>query len=433
MSKLKNMKSSFWIIGFLIFCTACSHYDIGLENQLNQAAKNNNFFKVRTLLENANGKIAPEKYLYFSALSENKFDNCEFSNTQIESLLSKHKAKLNDSIIIEILETKASNFVRLYQYQKAVEAYSEILFQYELQLSSSEIENYKNMCSLFGAIAKVPSQRMTVTRDETIPAYRNPFNLLMVPIKSKEISSDFIFDSGANLSTISEGFAKKLNLEILDTSIEVGGATTLSVQSKLAVMDSIFVGEILFENVVFLVLPDEQLSFPEVNFFINGIVGFPVIHQMTEIQMHKNGTITVPKTPNDRKLNNLFLDFLIPIVALHTETDTLLLNLDTGARNTELSQKYYDKNKEEIEELGTKITQNVGSAGGIVEKAVYELSNFNFVIGTKQVNLPSVTVTPEKLSFTENKDGNLGQDVITQFDKMILNFKYMYIDFDMDN
>ena len=427
------MKTFLSIIGCIIFCTSCSRYDVELESQLNQAAKGNNFFKVKTLLENANGKIAPEKYLYFSALSENKFDNCEFSNTQIELLLSQHKSKLSDSIIIEILETKASNFVRLYQYQKAVEAYSEILSQYESQLNSSAIENYKNMCALFGAIADISPQRMTITRDETILAYRNPFNLLMIPIKSKEISSDFIFDSGANFSTLSEGFAKKLNLEIIDAPIEVGSATTLNVQSKLAVMDSIFVGEILFENVVFLVLPDEQLSFPEINFFINGIIGFPVIHQMAEIQMHKNGTITVSKTPNDRKLNNLFLDFLIPIVALHTETDTLLLNLDTGARNTELSQKYYDKNKEEIEEFGTKITQNIGSAGGVVEKEVYELSNFNFAIGTKQVNLPTVTVTPEKLSFTANKDGNLGQDVITQFDKMILNFKYMYIDFDMDN
>jgi len=424
------MKTFLSIIGCLIFCAACSHYDVELENQLSQAAKDNNFFKVRTLLENANGKIVPEKYLYFSAISENKFDNCELSNAQIELLLNQRKTRLNDSIVIEMLETKASNFVRLYEYKKAVETYSEILSQYESQLDSSKIENYKNMCALFGSIADIPLQRMTIVRDETISAYYNPFNLLMVPIKSKEISSDFIFDSGANLSTVSEGLAKKLGLEIFDTSIAVGGATTLSVQSKLAVMDSLFVGNILFENVVFLVLPDEQLSFPEVNFFISGIIGFPVIHQMTEIQMYKNGTITVPQTPNDRKLNNLFLDFLTPIVALHTETDTLLLNLDTGARNTELSQKYYDKHKEEIEELGIKITQNVGSAGGVVETEVYKFSNFDFVIGTKQVHLPSITVTPEKLSFTENRDGNLGQDVITQFDKMILNFKYMYIDFD---
>ena len=427
------MKLSFVIIGFLIFCTACSRYDTGLENQLNQAVESNNFFKVRTLLENANGKITPEKYLYFSALSENKFDNCEFSNTQIESLFNQHKEKLNDSIIIEMLETKASNFVRLYQYKKAVEAYSEILSQYESQLDNSVIENYKNMCALFGAIADVPPQRMTIAHDETIPAFRNPFGMLMVPIKSNEISYDFIFDSGANFSTLSEGVAKKLNLKIFDTSIEVGGSTSLNVQSKLAVTDSIFVGGILFENVVFLVLPDEQLSFPEVNFFINGIIGFPVIHQMSEIQMHKNGTITVPETPSNRYLNNLFLDFLTPIVALHTETDTLLLNLDTGANSTELSQKYYDKHKEEIEKSGTKITQNTGGAGGIVEAEVYELFDFDFIIGTKQVRLPSVTVMPETLSFTAGKDGNLGQDVITQFDKMILNFKYMYIDFDMEN
>jgi hypothetical protein len=36
------------------------------------------------------------------------------------------------------------------------------------------------------------------------------------------------------------------------------------------------IGKIVVENVVFLVFPDDQLSFPQIGYKISGILGYPV-------------------------------------------------------------------------------------------------------------------------------------------------------------
>jgi hypothetical protein len=71
-----------------------------------------------------------------------------------------------------------------------------------------------------------------------------------------------------------------------------------------------------------------------------------------------------------------------------------------------------------------------GSGGGIVETEEYILTDFPYKIGNKSNILPEIFVVLQKYGFTEFFDGNLGQDVIMQFDTLILNFKYMYIDFE---
>jgi predicted aspartyl protease len=317
----------------------------------------------------------------------------------------------------------------LYQYKQAAAACSDILSSYGEQLDSTKIKAYQNTHDLFTALSDVPSQTMRTTKDETIAAHRNKFNHLMVPVKTHSIAADFIFDSGAGLSTISESYAKKMNLRTVEGSVSVGSATTINVTSKLAVADSLFVGGIEFRNVVFLVLPDEKLSIPQVGLVINGIIGFPVMYQMGEIHMHKDGTIFVPRVPQDRHLNNLLLDNQVPIIAANSDNDTLLFNMDTGAKTTEFSKKYYDIHKASVEKNGRKMTRHFGGAGGITKLEIYELPAVTLTIGTQRAHLKKVPVMLSDHKFTKNTDGNLGQDVITQFNEMVLNFKYMYVDF----
>lgn len=423
------MRLLFFFTGMMMFSASITKSGNGLEYQLGKSVRENNFFTVRKLLEKAEGKIPSEKYLYYCALSENKFNECESSNRHIATLLKQYKNKLTDSLIVELLGAKVSNHIRLYQYKSAASTCSEILSKYPSQLDSAAITSYRNVLNLFGALAAVPPQQVSITQDETIAAYRNKFNHLMVPVRSGNDTAEFIFDSGAGLSTLSESYAKKMKFTIIENTVNVGSATTINVQSKMAVADSLFVGSILFRNVVFLVLPDEKLSFPQVHLVINGIIGFPVLYQMKEIRMHKEGKITVPLTPEKKDLHNLFLDNLVPVVAAYSKNDTLLFNLDTGAKTTELSKKYYTSHKEFVDRVGKKTQKHFGGAGGITAIDIYELPGFDLTIGSSNASLTNLPVILTERSFTKNRDGNLGQDVLTKFNELVINFKYMYVDF----
>ena len=68
------------------------------------------------------------------------------------------------------------------------------------------------------------------------------------------------------MSVVSEKFAAMMGLKIFESNINVGTATHIDVVTKLAVADSFYVGGILFKNVVFLVTPDNQMTYPSINY-----------------------------------------------------------------------------------------------------------------------------------------------------------------------
>ncbi|MDM8159583.1 aspartyl protease family protein [Labilibaculum sp. K2S] len=428
MKYLKNLI----IIGILFTLTSCANKktDKIIDNELNQLLEQKDYFKLRERLESNEDKLTEDRLLYYKAFVTNAFGEKKQSNEHINVLLEKYKNEFNDSTLTSLLDLKASNYLYSHDYKQASASYAKMLNDYPNVLDSVEIANCKNVKNLFVTFSNVKPQIMHKNSLVQIASYRNKFNHIMTPVKSNGVCEDFIFDTGANLSTIAESQAKKMNLTLFEQNVDVGSSTKINVQSKLAVADSLYVGDILFENVVFLVLADDQLTFPEVNYQIHGIVGFPVIHQLEEVHLHKNGNITVPKSPKEKKLKNMVLEGLTPVVKVISDNDTLLFTLDTGAKNSELSFKYFNEHKSEIENRGELQTNARGGAGGRTTVKEYLLKNFPMKIGTKKTTLTEIPVTLEEYDFNKYFDGNLGQDIFNQFNTLIINFKYMYVDFE---
>ncbi len=428
---MKTLKSlSIFSLLIVMSCSSGQRNNPILENRLSELLQYKRFFSLQGELNKDNIELSEDKILFYKAQIENAFCNGKQSNEYAELLLKKYKSNFNDTMLVKLLASEASNYIRNYQYKKASEAYKTILEQYDNALDSSEVAAYRNVYQLFGTLASVKPQLIHKTSNTKILSYRNHFNHLMTPVKSGQIEDEFIFDTGANLSTISDSYAQKMGLKIYESNIKVGSGTEIDIQTKLAVADSFYVGDILFENVVFLVAPDEQLNFPSINYEIHGVIGFPVIHQMNEIRIHNDGTITVPEESMDRKLNNMFMDVLTPVVQMFSQSDTLLMSFDTGAKKTELYQNYYEKHKAQIDSNTELQDTKIGGAGGIVDVKSYTLSDFPYTIGTKSMTLPEISITISESSSKAIFDGNLGQDVFIQFNEMILNFQYMYLDFE---
>lgn len=385
------------------------------------------YFRLRECLQTDGPALSEDRLLYYKAFVARAFNDSEGSEACIHTLLSRYKERLADTLLLSLLDLRATNYIYMHRYRQASDVYSEILHTYAGLLDSSETAAYQNVNTLFASLSEVAPQRMHRPPASEIASYRNTFGHLMLPVKAKGSSGEFILDTGANLSTIAESEAKRMHLTLLEQVIRVGSSTRIDVRSKLAVADSFYVGDILFENVVFLVMPDEQLTFAEIGYKINGIVGFPLMLQLEELHLHKNGRITVPGSPQRTALNNMALEGLNPVVRIHSGSDTLLFTFDTGAENSELSFKYYREHRDNIEKYGQRQLNTRGGAGGQTDVEEYMLNNFPIRIGTKDAVLEHIPVSLEEYAFNKYFDGNLGQDVITQFNTLIMNFKYMYI------
>ena len=104
-------------------------------------------------------------------------------------------------------------------------------------------------------------------------------------------------------------------MKIIPVDIKVGTITGDKLLAKLAVCSKLTMGNIDLFNVVFLVLPDEALSFPQINYQINGILGFPLIESLKEIRITQDGHFIVPLVAQTTsKSSNMAMNGLTPWV-----------------------------------------------------------------------------------------------------------------------
>ncbi len=394
-------------------------------NQLDSLVEMQDFFKLRESFLRQEEKLSKEHSLYYKAITLNVFNNLSESNARIDSLIQLKFKHLSDSVINKIYKTKLLNHINLYQYEKAKTTSEHILKNYHQLNDSSDIEMLENELNIWKSLENVPAQQIFKNEDASFPMATDKVGLFNIDVSMNNTTANFIFDTGANISVIKKSLVDELGLTYIESDFFVTAFTGKKVDSDLAVADELMIGDLVFKNVVFLVLNDEDVSFPQIDYYINGIIGFPVIEAMEEIRISKDNTIFTPKIPVDYNQGNFALDGLTPIIAVRYKGDTLSFGFDTGARSTSLYAPFYRKYEKEVENNYAEQTFESGSAGGTAAFQGYLLDSISLTIGPSKAKLENVQLHKENIKADINNFyGNLGQDFIKQFDEMIVSFKY---------
>lgn len=123
------------------------------------------------------------------------------------------------------------------------------------------------------------------------------------PINISGVTSPMIIDTGAEISVAAQSVAEKSNMTFLDGDVTVGTATD-NVSGRLAVSNDVNIGGMVFRNVLFLVLPDEQLTFADGQYFVDGIIGLPLFAEAGRMEWRDMAAElylgnTVPETGPD--------------------------------------------------------------------------------------------------------------------------------------
>lgn len=385
-----------------------------------------NYFAVRDYLGvNATKMDAAEK-LVMEAYIGHAFNHPAASNAAIGTFWRLHSKDANDSLKLELLKLQQNNHARLFEYGEAWKVSSEILSHFKGMLSETEFADVSNSAVIWKSLMGRPKQQISVAGKTVLKMTRDQANLANIEVKCNDTSMGFIFDTGANFSTVSESIAKSFKMIMLEGRVDVGTVTGAKVSSRLAVCPMFSFGQVTVRNAVFLVLPDTALSFPQIKYQIKGIIGFPVIEGLKEVQISRNDEFIVPQFLSSGKFQNMALDFLTPVYLLGDEYFTF----DTGANSTMLYSKYLKKYEKEITAEFPPADLKFGGAGGMVLKKGYKIT-FRPTIQERLLKMTNVDVLSEP--YHEEKDhfyGNIGQDLIKQFEKMTINFEAMFIHFE---
>lgn len=394
-------------------------------SQICQLIEQKNYFKVKTLYQSVKYELQPEQEIFIEATLDNAFNKPLESNRKIAKL-SGLKTTVSDSLMIQLYKVKADNFVKTYDYKQAKNVFSMLLDNYAGLLDQEEKNDFKNSLKLWTALEEQPRQRVAIHKSTRLKFKKDKAGLNNLSVAFENDTADFIFDTGANLSTISKSTASRFKMKIIPANIQVDALTGAKVDAQLAVCEKMNLGNITIENAVFLVFDDPQLAFPQINYQINGILGFPVLEALGEIQITRDGFFVVPLTktihPSE---SNMAMDELTPLINIEGRHFTF----DTGADHTILYSRFYAENKKEIDSRYKPITISLGGAGGKESFEGYKLDHTFNVLG-KTVKLGNISLLKENIKDKQTVYGNIGQDLIKSFSKMIINFKQMLITFE---
>lgn len=417
--KDRSIKLSF------ILLLVCLQSVVFGQNLLDDLYQNKQYFDLRDELAK-HSKDDSAQLLFYRGVTANRFN----LNEKAINLFQQYLQKGNQENLVKVYEELADSYTKIHKYRNAAETYQILLERFNDKVSEEKLADYKNSFGLWNSLKDALPQKAIIKQDLQLQGTRDKADLLNLGVKINGQAMDFVFDTGANLSVITASTAKKLGLKTIESSVSVGSSTDAKVNSKLAVAD-IKIGDAIIQNVVFLVFEDKAIYFPEINYQINGIIGFPIIASLGNFTITQKNEFSVSlKIVSSKVEQNLCFDGLLPLVAGFYGNRRMIFSFDSGANSSMFYESFFKVDEQNIIKSAKPEKIKFGGSGGSQEVSGYIL-DLQLNIADKNVRFDKASIISEKLNDkSKYLYGNLGQDLIRQFAKMTMDFKSMRIIFE---
>jgi predicted aspartyl protease len=246
---------------------------------------------------------------------------------------------------------------------------------------------------------------------------------LTLPISIDGKTDDFLFDTGAFQSAVTEREARKLGMTIQNdrrTLIDVAGTRTAF---RTAVAKEVTLGSMTFRNVSFAVItPGGALADAEA-----GIIGLPIIVAMGGINWSSSGTAEFGGVlPASSGESNLVFDRSRLVLRAEVLGKGVLASLDTGANSTDLNANFADLFPDVVA-AGKKGSSDITGVGGTQAFPSVELPELIFTIGSRPVPLRPAVITMQRNSGAGGECciANAGHDLLKHGQGFVLNLSTM--------
>ncbi|MEZ4903742.1 MAG: retropepsin-like aspartic protease [Spirosomataceae bacterium] len=408
----------------IIFLVAY-HYCFGQKEGLLNLFQEKQFVK----MELANHDRKADDFYFFKAVFANVCNNPNLSNRYLDTLQAK---EIPATLMLKYWKLRADNYVKLFDYKKAYETNHYINEHFKSEFTSDHYKGSVNTELIWKSLQYEKVQKIGLNGQVSVPFTKDFGDLYNVKVSINKIDTSFVFDTGAGISVISESLAKQLGLKVFENdSIKVSGFTGIGNKTKLAIADSISIGNLKIYNPYFLIFEDQALTFAEGKYKINGIIGFPILKEIGTITITKNkiqfSNAFKQKTIKNK---NLFTEYLHPILYLNFNGDMLPFCFDTGGNETLFSKTFFDRYKTILEAVSHETsTQKIASAGGEISYSSMTMKKIHLKLNTVSVVLKNLEINKEGYHrFGKEYYGNLGKDALSQFSKVIISFKGSYLE-----
>ena len=365
------------------------------------------------------------------ALLASNFNRPVEFREKLQKLIAEHQAELgfenvcNMTVIGAMVEGYEGN------YAVAADMVKAIAEAVKAATGSLEGTGLSELLAYYEAVREYPAPVLEKPAEEIKIALTEKSYLLGIPVVVNGKTYDFILDTGASFTMISQDLANDMGVKIIGDPVFVGGGESTGGYGQRAFIENMNVGPVSFKNVIAFVSENPTDDDP---LKVDAVLGMDFIERGGELQIDLAAmTLTIPAQPTVMPASgrNIILERNIPVVettAANGNRYTFIL--DTGASGANLSDLWFAKNAEVAAALPVE-TQNVWGHGGAVQLKIVKIPEYKLTIGTASAEFKDLPATvPANGTVSSSRDGRLGMGLLKQFSKVIFNFEDMFVAFE---
>ncbi len=221
-----------------------------------------------------------------------------------------------------------------------------------------------------------------------------------------------MFDTGANMTTISQSAYSKINANLLLDKISCGNSAGQTLEADVALVETMMIGNSKVSNFPVLVVPDTYFDFGKDDagnrFIAQGFLGWDVISQFSwEIDSENRKYYMHKSHPFSCNRNLSWNQF--PILSVEWNNAEILMGFDSGHTETILAASWCDH----LSDLRT-FSDTLTGLGGFSKEDVYIADKIEFMIDNQKILLTNVTILKHDIFGSAGDDmrGLLGADFV---------------------
>jgi predicted aspartyl protease len=376
-------------------------------------------------------ELSPTDCAYFEGILADRRNRPVEAIAVLEKILPGLRTS-NPNRAATALRALASDYFMVGRYADASDAYSDLLQHFPGEFNHAEKQAFEDNLHTFELLRNAPPQTISGNRRFTVPLRRDTIGDIDVPLEIGDTKQWWIFDTGANISTISLTTAKRLGLPISKGKATTqSGATGTEVPLWTTVIPQLTFGGVIIHNAVAQVMEDKALDIDlgkNGHYQIQGILGYPVLQALGSFTVAGNDMAVSPKSQPSPRSTKMYVEELTPLIAATIEGHELLFSFDTGASSGSFTAKYLREFPRQFSSLKPR-KSGAGGAGGTRFFKAYHLPRIDIALGSATATLNDVQVNTNDLGvgLLDQLYGNLGQSLLSPFRSYTIDFSRMQL------